>query len=759
MVQRFFTVSTVLALLCLSGTVAQSPGSGERILAYGPIQIKVKRADNQEKTLWLHQLTDSRLFWRNQPHSPVNEERVRKGAPKRIESMDGKYVWKLDESTRRYTGPNLPAPIRKPLVLDTLPPTPDTLDKFAIMSLTWFQWQVPYQLGKSDDLMVQALKEQAKARRDFVRENSKNEDIKAAWDRMVKLIDELTEAAAKRRRIQSDFKQELQANLRQHVELKEKQGIKNLPLAYRHRIGQLQVLLGSQINRRVYVNRYGYFHVVDSLRSPLMIVHGYINMARAEIGMKKVELESEDQRQQIREALKEEKDKFRSAYFDAEQAEDKALRELRSLSGELLSKFGSGANMADDNAEGRTPAVVAKLDLPDAKNILQTKIDQKRKENEQYKHILGVSNPYLEAEIVSLQATQVMMDRRAAADLDSSKYDILPFIKRLTELAQANLEAAKLPDHPNFNPDRAALLREAAKLQLQAAGMEIGMNPWITAFNYKAEDALTWLDAAHKQHPKDSTGTVRELRAWTLLQTGRFAEGLEEALKIKGERKENPWYFFNLARAYHLNNRSDDAIKALREAVNMGFSAIGLITLCPDLPKNKYGPEIKDMTELKFRIDIIESTADKLLAIRNDSGFTATDVNVTWEVRLEGKPNLTTKTVKGQVASIKPGETYLLRTDDPKPMRILPVYEKITRTVYDKKRVAVLGEGGKVVGYEDKLFPRLVVENGNLLYRTWDSVITLDCPQAPSKKVFKDVRAPDLEDLNKVKNTSGKKKK
>ena len=143
--------------------------------------------------------------------------------------------------------------------------------------------------------------------------------------------------------------------------------------------------------------------------------------------------------------------------------------------------------------------------------------------------------------------------------------------------------------------------------------------------------------------PDDPTGRNREGVAWSLLASGRVAEGYRAAIELAGIRGTSAAYNVLLARAAFVNDDREFAEARLREGIEkLGFNSITWLQNCPDFPKDNKA--VRDLTALPGLSPHVLSTAItgavsgmKILVI-NRSLFPLADVSV--KVSYEWHPDI-----------------------------------------------------------------------------------------------------------------------
>jgi Flp pilus assembly protein TadD len=94
-------------------------------------------------------------------------------------------------------------------------------------------------------------------------------------------------------------------------------------------------------------------------------------------------------------------------------------------------------------------------------------------------------------------------------------------------------------------------------------------------------------------HP-NNTEALAELAA-LLTKIGRHEEGLDADLRLTDLQPRNPVVFYNLACSYSLLGRVDDAFRALRRSVELGYEDDGLLLRDPDLASIRRDPRFREI--------------------------------------------------------------------------------------------------------------------------------------------------------------------
>ncbi len=91
--------------------------------------------------------------------------------------------------------------------------------------------------------------------------------------------------------------------------------------------------------------------------------------------------------------------------------------------------------------------------------------------------------------------------------------------------------------------------------------------------------------------------------AWQLLgdnytRRGRYVEGLEVDERLAKLEPRNALVFYNLACSYSLTDQFDRAVKALKQAIKLGYRDFKWLAKDPDLRKLRKHPSFQDITEV-----------------------------------------------------------------------------------------------------------------------------------------------------------------
>ena len=77
-------------------------------------------------------------------------------------------------------------------------------------------------------------------------------------------------------------------------------------------------------------------------------------------------------------------------------------------------------------------------------------------------------------------------------------------------------------------------------------------------------------------------------------QKGRIEDGLAVDEKLVHLRPEDPYVFYNLACSYSLLNRIDEAYKAMKDAIMLGYDDFIYLERDPDLSHLRQDPRFKE---------------------------------------------------------------------------------------------------------------------------------------------------------------------
>lgn len=78
---------------------------------------------------------------------------------------------------------------------------------------------------------------------------------------------------------------------------------------------------------------------------------------------------------------------------------------------------------------------------------------------------------------------------------------------------------------------------------------------------------------------------------------GLLEKGLAVDIKLTRLREADPIIWYNLACSYSLLNRIDDAVQAMRHAIQLGYDDVGHLRSDPDLANFRRNPVYRELME------------------------------------------------------------------------------------------------------------------------------------------------------------------
>jgi len=221
------------------------------------------------------------------------------------------------------------------------------------------------------------------------------------------------------------------------------------------------------------------------------------------------------------------------------------------------------------------------------------------------------------------------------------------------------LKAASLvPKRQIYDECRAYCLFVAGGIAFRTATNRIAAtDTWADAYSEPAAYGVGVLNECLK-FTKDSTGEIREIRAWSLMQSGHIKEAFEQANSICSLRQNAVSFAYNFARLNSVLNDSDTSMKWLEHAVrNLGWSRIVETKQDPHfryLRSSSKARAFQSLTEVKFTWGIQFGLLNDDITITNNSAFTLT--NVVLECDIAGGGKTFTPTLK--VKELRTLQTY-----------------------------------------------------------------------------------------------------
>jgi tetratricopeptide (TPR) repeat protein len=104
---------------------------------------------------------------------------------------------------------------------------------------------------------------------------------------------------------------------------------------------------------------------------------------------------------------------------------------------------------------------------------------------------------------------------------------------------------------------------------------------------------ISFYESVLKREPRYED--VIELLGGLYTKTGRIADGLKMDRKLVKLQPDNATARYNLACSLALSKRKADALRALLEAVNLGYTDYDWMSQDPDLESLKKSPEFKTL--------------------------------------------------------------------------------------------------------------------------------------------------------------------
>jgi hypothetical protein len=219
--------------------------------------------------------------------------------------------------------------------------------------------------------------------------------------------------------------------------------------------------------------------------------------------------------------------------------------------------------------------------------------------------------------------------------------------------------ARMVPSGAIYDECRQEFLLMAARIATQAAMVEskAGGRGWSGPPAPSAPEAVRLFDACLRFASGDSSGEIREGRAYALAYDGRIQEAIQQAAEVYPQRHATPSYAYNLACLNSISGNTDLAFQWLEYAIKgCGWNSIPQAKKDPDLAtvraaKREAFAQLTTPTcnwEIKFGLLMDD------VVITNTSPFAIT--NVVLDVRVESKDHVWTPQLK--VDRIEPGDTH-----------------------------------------------------------------------------------------------------
>jgi len=217
--------------------------------------------------------------------------------------------------------------------------------------------------------------------------------------------------------------------------------------------------------------------------------------------------------------------------------------------------------------------------------------------------------------------------------------------------------ASLVPADPIYDKYRGRFLYMASDIANRAANVEIGRKSWATAFSHTAAYAVGLWNACLKFTPNDTTGELRERKAWVLMQSGHLNEALALAIALTPLEKNNVRYAYNLACLYSALNDTDDSFTSFEHAVrDLDFNSISLAKNDPDLQAMRAAQKQRfdELTAFSWSANITPGAILDDVNVTNKSAFSITNVTVNATLSYDGNPKVLTL----KVDKIDSGKTH-----------------------------------------------------------------------------------------------------
>ncbi|MBX9584918.1 MAG: hypothetical protein K2X87_31830 [Gemmataceae bacterium] len=282
----------------------------------------------------------------------------------------------------------------------------------------------------------------------------------------------------------------------------------------------------------------------------------------------------------------------------------------------------------------------------------------------------GVTLPFRVAQLAAVEAQLADAPGAKEDENDRNARDLYRLGRRVAEAARW------VPPDRLFDGDRVDLLTAAAQLVARAVGRDLdgpadphrpqewsqGFHPWA---DYGAR--LTDLALAFGQE-HDPAGRARTVRATLLYQRGLADAATAQLDRIAGMPCPDPDLQFVRARVYAASERADDALAALREAFRLGFSDPKRVYRDPHLAQLVNGPTGRKLVapHVHATLHVAGGGGRQVgtLAVRNDSAFPLTDLQLSLEVSFPQagtrKPRTRTIPLRNRIPYLPAGSTEVL---------------------------------------------------------------------------------------------------
>jgi hypothetical protein len=232
----------------------------------------------------------------------------------------------------------------------------------------------------------------------------------------------------------------------------------------------------------------------------------------------------------------------------------------------------------------------------------------------------------------------------------------------LVDSARDCVRAATLfPAGAFYNQYRSHALHVAGDLANSAWLLELKGKNFASGISRWAPGAVRIWDASLRFDPVDSSGILREGRAWALMATGSLDTSLEQAREVHPLRSDSLIYSYNMARLSSCLHR-DDAIDHYEHAVRaLGFNLIGAAHQDPNLAwmREHDAARYAAITCVSFEWRIIWGILTDDIVLTNKSQFKIENIVLEVDISSAGHKNWKETF---SVQSLKPGESITLST-------------------------------------------------------------------------------------------------
>jgi hypothetical protein len=237
---------------------------------------------------------------------------------------------------------------------------------------------------------------------------------------------------------------------------------------------------------------------------------------------------------------------------------------------------------------------------------------------------------------------------------------------------QCVVAARHIPPGEDYDRARGILLAQAAQIACDAASADLEGQSWNT-YSPLAAYAVRLCDAlAEMGNIYETSGTIREQRAWALMQCGRFDEALDQALKVRSLRGGTGDFEVNLARLYCARGEPGPALDCVLRAIkDGGFEHIRELKLNPDFQILAGRPVFKRLTTVSVLVAGVgepPAAGSELVPLRgaaanvrvtNASAFALTNVRL--DISLVSAPDRKVNVIHcPRIGRIKPGQSAVL---------------------------------------------------------------------------------------------------